>query len=155
MAPDERALREHLLGGRFGSGVAAGRWRIISVDWPVVVAAVSAAERAASPAEFVLRLDLGGYPNSAPTGSLWDLETDSSLAPELRPKGERAEKLFRTDGWAGGTTAMYAPWDRVGLQSHSGWAQMHSHDAWNPTRDLSFLLQKVHEVVNADDYLGV
>lgn len=154
MAPDERALREHLHGGRFQAGVAAGRWRLISVTWPAVVVAVSAAERSNSPAEFVLRFELGGYPQNPPTGGLWDTVADASLPADRRPKGERAAHLFRADGWHGGATAMYAPWDRMGLQAHANWANDYPHDAWNPARDLSFILAKVHEVLNADDYLG-
>jgi hypothetical protein len=155
MAPDERAVHEHLRGGRFQSGVAAGHWRLISVNWPMVTVAVPAAERANSPGEFVLRFELSGYPHTAPTGGLWDLSTDTSLLADRRPKGERAAPLFRTDGWAGGATAMYAPWDRMGIQAHSEWAQKYPHDAWNPTRDLSFILSKIYEVLNADDYLGI
>jgi hypothetical protein len=154
IAPDERALRAHLRGGRFLSGVAAGHWRLISLAWPVAVVAVSAAERPNSPAEFVLRFELSGYPHTAPTGGIWDLGTGESLPADCRPKGERAAQLFRTDGWVGGATAMYAPWDRMGLQ-HPDWAQKYPHDAWNPTRDLSFILSRVHEVLNADDYLGI
>ena len=65
-APDERALREHLRGGRFQAGVAAGHWRLISVTWPAAVVAVSAAARSNSPAEFALRFELGGYPRTRP-----------------------------------------------------------------------------------------
>lgn len=153
--PDERALREHLRGGRFRVGVAAGRWRLVSVTWPLVVVAVSAAERPSSPREFVLRFELSGYPHTAPTGGLWDLATESSVPADKRPKGERAAQLFRTDGWAGGPTAMYAPWDRGGLQAHPDWAQMYPLQTWSPTRDLSFVLANIHEVLNANDYLGV
>lgn len=155
MAPDEHAVREHLRGGRFQAGVAAGCWSLTSVAWPFVVIAVSAAERPNSPTEFVLRFELSGYPHAAPTGGLWDLAADSSLPAERRPKGDEAAQLFRTDGWAGGSAAMYAPWDRIGLQSHPDWAQTHSLRAWNPTRDLSFILANVHDVLNADDYLGI
>ncbi len=155
MAPDERALREHLRGGRFLAGVAAGSWRLISVIWPFALVAVSAADRPNSPAEFVLRFELTGYPHTAPTGGLWDLETDSYLPAGQRPKGERAAQLFRSDGWLGGSTAMYAPWDRMGLQAHPDWTQTYRLQAWNPTRDLSFILANVHEVLNADDYLGI
>lgn len=154
IAPDERALREHLRGGRFLSGAAEGRWRLISVDWPIAIVAVSAAPRPSSPKEFVLRFEVGGYPNTTPTGGIWDLAANTSLPADRRPKGERAAQLFRSDGWVGGATAMYAPWDRMGLQGHADWAQKHPHDAWNPQRDLSFILAKVHEVLNADDYLG-
>ena len=155
LAPDERALDEHLRGGCFRSGVAAGRWRLISVAWPFALVAVSAAERPDSPNEFVLRFELTGYPHTAPTGGLWDVDSDSSLPTDRRPKGDGAAQIFRSDGWAGGATAMYAPWDRMGLQAHGEWAQKHPYDAWNSTRDLSFILAKVHEVLDADDYLGI
>jgi hypothetical protein len=55
----------------------------------------------------------------------------------------------------GGSTAMYAPWDRLGLQAHPEWAQTYRLQAWNPTRDLSFILENVHEVPNSDQYLGI
>lgn len=153
-SPDERSVRIHLDGGRFRAGVAARRWRLISLTWPYALVAVSAAERAGSPAEWTIRFELTGYPHSAPTGGLWDVESDTSLAHNRRPKGQRAAQLFRFDGWVGGATAMYAPWDRVGLQAHPDWANTYRMQAWNPTRDLSFVLEQVHEVLNADDYLG-
>lgn len=153
--PDERALREHLRGGRFQSGATAGRWRLVSLEWPAAVVAVAAAPRPSGPAEFALRFDLSGYPNEAPTGGIWDLVAGQSLAAELRPKGERAAQLFRADGWTGGATAMYAPWDRMGLAAHADWASTYQYDAWTPARDLSFILSKVYEVLNADDYLGI
>lgn len=154
VAPDERALREHLRGGRFLAGVAGGWWRPIIVEWPIMTIAISAAARVNSPTEWLLRLDLDGYPNAAPTGGLWDIDADVSLPADRRPKGERVAHVFRTDEWTGGATAMYAPWDRVALDSHQ-WADAHVHEAWNPTRDLSFVLACVHELFNADDYLGI
>jgi hypothetical protein len=154
-APDERAVFEHLSGGRFLSGAAGGRWRLVSVEWPLAMIAVAAAQRPGSPDEFVLRFELSGYPHTAPTGGLWDLGAGISLPANRRPKGERAAQLFRTGGWVGGATAMYAPWDRMGLQAHSGWSEEYPHQAWNRTRDLSFILANVHEVLNADDYLGI
>lgn len=153
--PDERTFRVHLDGGRFRAGVAAGHWRLVEINWPHSLIEVSAAERPNSPSEFVLRLELSGYSTVAPTGSVWDTQAQCWLAPAQRPKGERAGALFRTDQWTGGATAMYAPWDRIGLSSHPHWAQQHPLEAWNPTRDISFVLTNVHEVLNADDYLGI
>ncbi len=154
VGPDERAVRAHFDGGRFRAGMAARQWRLLSFTWPYVLIAVSAAERANGPAEWAIRFELTGYPHTAPTGGIWDPESDTSLAPDRRPKGQRAAQLFRADGWVGGATAMYAPWDRVGLQAHPEWANAYPMQAWNPTRDLSFVLEQVHEVLNADDYLG-
>jgi hypothetical protein len=155
MAPDERALREHLGGARFQVGVEAGRWRLISLEWPIALIAVSAAPRPNAPTEFVIRLDLAGYPHTAPTGGLWDLDTGTHLATAGRPKGDRAAVIFRNDGWAGGAAAMYAAWDRIGLQAHPEWAQRYPRSTWNASRDLTFILSNVHEVLTADDYLGV
>lgn len=155
MSPDEQAIRVHLDGGRFRAGVAAGRWRLVSMTWPYVVIAVSAAERANGPVEFILRLEVAGYPHTAPTGSLWDLDSNTWLGADRRPKGPRVASVFRTDNWAGGATAMYAAWDRIALQSHADWAQKYPLLAWNPTRELSFVLDKVHELLNAHDYLGI
>jgi hypothetical protein len=152
MTPDERTLRAHIEEARFQAGVEAGCWRLLGLTWPHATFAVSAAPRSASPAEFVLRLDVAGYPHSAPTGGLWDSDSDCSLDPADRPKGDRAAHVFRTD-WGSGA-AMYAPWDRIALESHADWAQRHPHEVWNPTRDITFVLSNVRNVLNADDYLG-
>jgi hypothetical protein len=153
MTPDERTIRTHIEEARFQAGVEAGRWRLLGLTWPHATFAISAAPRSDSPAEFVLRLDVAGYPHSAPTGSLWDRNSDCSLDPARRPKGDRAAHVFRTD-WGSGA-AMYAPWDRIALESRADWAQRHPHETWNPTRDITFVLSNVHNVLNADDYLGV
>jgi hypothetical protein len=152
VTPDERTLRAHLEAARFQAGVQAGRWRLLDLTWPDATFVISAVPRSNGPEEFVLRLDVAGYPHSAPTGSLWDNEAGCSLEPAHRPKGDRAAHVFRTD-WGEGT-AMYAPWDRIALGSHADWAQKHPHDAWNPTRDITFVLSNVHNILNADDYLG-
>ena len=148
-------MRAHLRSGRFLARVAAEQWRLVSLSWPYAIVGVAAAERENAPKEFTVRFELTGYPHTAPTGGLWDVDTNASLPPDRRPKGERLAMLFRADGWVGGATAMYAPWDRMGLQAHPDWAQTYPLEAWNPGRDLSFILTQLHEGLNADDYLGV
>jgi hypothetical protein len=158
MAPDERALREHVLCAAFQAGVAAGRWRLVSLEWPFGVFAVTAADRDKSPGEFCARLDLTGYPNVGPTGSLWDQDQQAYLPMQGRPKGERVAMVFRCDNWpdAGSAgRAMYAPWDRVALQSHAQWALSHPRASWHAGRTLTFVLDNIHELLNAGDYLGV
>lgn len=155
VAPDERALRAHLDSGRFQAGVEAGRFRLVSVEWPVVVVMVAAAVRGDAPTAFAIRFELTGYPTSAPTGGVWDLEANTTLAADKRPKGERLSLVFRFEGGNCGPTAMYAPWDRLGLQGHPEWAQSARHLAWHPGRDLTFVLDNIHRLLNADDYVGV
>jgi hypothetical protein len=151
---DERVFRSHLAGARFQDGVDRGKWRLVGeIDWPYAVIAVSAAPRTGAPEEYYLRFDLTGYP-AMPTAMPWDLETREKLAPEKRPKGERAGMLFRTD-WSDGL-ALYAPYDRVAWQGHEdGWRQKHQRELWDTSKDITHILRNVHHVLNAQDYAGV
>ncbi len=154
MAPDERVFREHVNGARFRDGVSRGRWRLVGeIEWPCLLVAVAAGPRESGPPEFFLRVDLAGYPQSAPTLTPWDPATQGVLGSEQRPKGEFVGPLFRTD-WENGT-ALYAPFDRVGLSAHPGWRQEHPRHSWDATRDLSWVLQILHEWLNDAGYIGV
>lgn len=153
LSPAERSVRAHLVGARFQSGVDEGRWRLISMEWPSALIAVSAAARPGAPAEFVLRFDLSGYPQPGPTAGIWDVSTNALLPEPLRPKGELAGHVFRAD-WENGR-ALYAPWDQVALTGHPDWPQKHAHQAWHARRDLTFYLTNTWDVLNGDGYVGI
>lgn len=152
---DQRVFREHVTSPRFEDGVGRGRWRIVGdIVWPHVLVAVSAAPRDNAPQEFFLRFDLTGYPVSAPTATPWNPETRDVLEANLRPKGERAGYVFRSD-WEGGR-ALYAPFDRVALDRyHSEWRRRYPRQAWDATRDFAWVLQFLHELLNDADYTGI
>lgn len=153
MAPDERAVRKHVDGAIFQTGVTSGRWRLVSLDWAYVTTAVRAAPRDGAPEEFFIRFEVTGYPNIAPTGDIWDRTADTLLPAASRPKGDAIGMIFRADGWNGGA-GMYAPWDRAGLQAHPEWVQKYRRSAWHAGRTLTFVLEQVSERLMADDYLG-
>jgi hypothetical protein len=154
VSPSETLLREHLAGGRFRAAVDCGRWRIVrELDWPYLVIAVAAAPRDTGPLEFLLRFDLDEYPTRAPTAMPWDLETNTQLAAAKRPKGHRVGMAFRPD-WEGGR-ALYTPYDRVALEGHPAWLSQYPRYAWDPTKDITFFLRNVHELLNDDDYQGI
>ena len=153
VAPDERAVSAALETAGFQSGVDGGRWRLVKLEWPIGIFAVSAAERPNSPGEFGLRIDLSGYPQQAPTSAPWDLELDAALPPTQRPKGDRVGKVFYNGSWDE-DSALYAPWDRKALVGHAVWRDRHPEDVWHTGRDIAFLLGRVHELLNADDYAG-
>jgi hypothetical protein len=152
-SPDERALAADLAGARFRDGASRGFWRVLSLEWPFLLVAVSAAPRSGAPGEFVLKIECSGYPTQAPTACPWDTETNAVLPAEKRPKGERAEQVFRSD-WENGR-ALYAPWDRVALSGHSEWPARHARSMWHAHRDITFFLTNVYELVNDDDYRGI
>lgn len=154
MTPDERALHEHLKSPRFMAGVEQKRWRIEGeIEWPHALIAVSAAPRPNAPGEFFLRFDLAGYPAAPPTAAPWDPDRGGVLAADRRPKGERAGVVFRCD-WKNGT-ALYAPFDRVALTGHGDWTKRHPLHAWNEKRNLAWVLEYLHGLLNAPDYAGV
>lgn len=155
VAPDERAFRTHIESGRFLRGVANHRWRLLSVQWPVAILAVSAADRPTAPTEYAFRLDVSGYPQQAPTARLWDGDSDTPLPTASRPTGvpgSSVERAFRTD-WNGGN-ALYLPCDRVALQSHPAWAAQHPDLYWTPSRDISFFLRILHDLLHSPAYTG-
>ena len=154
MSPDERVFREHLNSARFQEGVDRGRWQMLgNIAWPIVIIAVAAGPRDGAPSEYVLRFDLTGYPETAPTATPWNPTTGDVLDAALRPKGERVGYVFRAD-WENGR-ALYAPFDRVALDSHSDWRKKHPRRVWDSSKDLAWFLQVLHEMLNNDDYKGV
>ena len=154
MPPDERVFRDHVISARFQDGVGRGRWQIVGdIAWPVVLVAVAAGRRDNAPSEYVLRFDMSGYPETAPTATPWNPTNGGVLEQGLRPKGIRVGYVFRTD-WKEGK-ALYAPFDRVALHSHPKWTRQHPRRAWDSSRDLTWLLQILHEMLNNDDYTGI
>lgn len=154
MGVDEKAFMDDIGNGPFQSGVARGRWRLISVSWPHAVIAVSAAPRSNAPDEYVLRFNLGNYPQSLPTARPWDTKLDAPLADSKRPHGvSRVPRAFRTD-WKNGI-ALYIPCDREALPGHDDWRTRHPSMIWDPKQGITFYLRIVHELLNSSDYTGV
>lgn len=147
-APDERALRADAAQAAFRLAAAEDRFRIEMIDWPTVIATVSAADGT----RYALRFDCSGYPTAAPTARLWDLTRNAPPAPHMWPgsKGGRVGAVFRQD-WQGGT-ALYLPCDRVSFAGHDNWIHETPTMIWNPSRGLLQYLEIVHELLNCADY---
>jgi hypothetical protein len=147
-APDERAFRADAAKPAFRLAEADGRFRVIAIAWPIVLAAVTARDRA----EFCLRFDCAGYPAAAPTAQLWDLKRNAPLAHASWPgsKGGRVKAVFRPD-WKNGT-ALYLPCDRVSREGHENWRVETPTMIWNPARGIIQYLEIVHELLNCGDY---
>jgi hypothetical protein len=151
--PDERAFHAGLARGPFQLGVDEGRWRIVDVDWPRALIAISAARRPRAPDEYLLRFELAGYPHAEATATPWHSAEDRPLTHEERPKGGRATLAFRTD-WENGR-ALYIPCDRVAIDSHPHWRTEHPGWLWSPTEGIVRYLRLIHDILNEDDYQGI
>lgn len=145
--PDERMLRLHLESGRFRSGVAARRWRLLSLNWPYVVIGITARDGT----EFGFRFQCADYPRTAVTAQPWDLAAEAPLPGDRWPKGRnRIQKAFNP-GWKK-ATALYLPCDRHAIEGHDNWRHEHPALLWDPEKGLCKYLGIIHELLNSGDY---
>ena len=148
MTPDEGALRADLAKAAFRLGVAEGRWRLISILWPVALIGVTAKDGR----EYALRFDCSGYPESPPTARPWDTRCDTPLASNLWPRsqGGRVGKVFRPD-WKNGS-ALYLPCDRESIPGHDNWRTEMPSKLWKPSVGIVHYLELVHDLLHSRDY---
>jgi hypothetical protein len=152
MRPDERTFRSHIDAGPFQSGSDRRDWRLVSIEWPFAVIAVSAPARPSGPLEVGLRFELSDYPQQLPTSQPWDLDANAPLANERWPTGGQASEVFNP---AWNQSALYIPCDRVALQGHEAWTAQYAEYLWDPTRDITHYLRVVRDVLNSPGYTGV
>lgn len=112
MAPAEQSPRADLMSARFLSGEDWKRWQLKQLQWPFLCVNVVARDNR----EYTLRLDCTGFPNSAPTGTFWDLMTNIRLSFDKWPQGGERIQLAFKPGWKNGD-ALYIPCDRESLAS--------------------------------------
>lgn len=148
MAPDEQSLRADLVSARFFSGEDRNRWQFKKLEWPHLYVNVTARDGR----EFTLRLNCSGFPSSAPTGTFWDLATNSLLAFGYWPQGGERIRLALRPDWKNGT-ALYIPCDRESFIGHDGWATQYPQLIWKPAKGISHYLEVVHELLQSRDYV--
>lgn len=150
MAPDEQSLRADLTSARFLSGEDRNRWQFKKLAWPHLYVNVTARDRR----EFTLRLDCGGFPSSAPTGTFWNLTSNSRLAFEEWPRGGERIQLAFKPGWKNGD-ALYIPCDRESFAGHDAWMSQYPQLIWKPAKGISHYLEVVHELLQSRDYVCI
>ena len=138
-------LEAHLASGRFLAGAAKGRWKLLSAPWPIAFVEVGARDGR----RFVLRFDCTGYPDTAPSATLWDLVGQRQLPAALWPRGGRVSQVFNP-GWKNGA-ALYIPCDRESIQGHSNWLSEHPWLVWNPSRGLLQYVEAIYEVLHSHE----
>lgn len=98
------ALEAHLASGRFRAGAAKGRWKLLELQWPFAFIDVLARDVR----RVVLRFDCTGYPETAPTATVWDRAARCQLASASWPRGGRVSQVFNP-GWKGGNALSLHP----------------------------------------------
>ncbi|MBF8184930.1 hypothetical protein ITP53_04080 [Nonomuraea sp. K274] len=137
--PSSQRLDLDLASNEFENGVDAGLWRLVTLDWPHLLVAITAGDGHA----LGMKILVDGYPRLPPSGQPWDLEQGAPLPVEQWPTGGTAAQIFRTDWSVGNQNAPYMACDRQGLATHTNWAAEHPSRAWNPSRTITFYLQQI------------
>lgn len=152
--PDRLLLEKDLAAPEFRCGEFEGRWRLIGIEWPHVLVAVSAAERPGAPAEYGFRFECSGYRQTPATGRPWDMASDTPLPFARWPTGKHIlPSVFRPD-WKDGT-ALYLPCDWHAIEGHDGWVHQHPSRLWQPSRGILCYLEQVYDLLNQSDYTGL
>lgn len=139
------ALEAHLASGRFRAGAAKGRWNLLELQWPFAFIDVLTRDGR----RVVLRFDCMGYPEMAPSATVWDRAARCQLAAASWPRGGRVSQVFNP-GWKGGA-ALYIPCDRESIPGHSQWAGEHPWLMWCPARGLLQYIEAVSEILQSSE----
>ncbi len=146
-SPAESTVGADLASARFLAGTVRKQWRVVSYTFPVLIVAVAAVQPDGKASEYAFRLELTGFPGTAPEALLWDVVTNSRPVASLRPKGaHRIAEAFKD--WTA-PHAVYRPWERTSGQ-HNNFAQVHTDLAWHPKRDLAFILEDLHGLLTSN-----
>ncbi len=152
--PDYQALLADLKRPNFLLGVSGGRWRLISLEWPHLVLAISAAQRPDSPVEYCFRFECTGYPRIPATGRAWDSAANAPLPVAKWPGGkQRVPMVFRPE-WKNGE-CLYVPCDRQSIEGHDNWRVQLASMCWVESIGIVRYLEVVHELINSQDYTGL
>jgi hypothetical protein len=138
-------VRQDMKKASFLRGIACGRWKVLSFSFPELYIQVAAVDPQGNPKAFCFRVLVDGYPSLAPDVRCWDFDANASLPASARPQApHRSHEAFKEWGGHG----VYRPWDRNGAL-HNNWATNHPQLAWHSERDLTFILEDLHELLNA------
>lgn len=152
--PDEVMLLEDLAAPRFRCGEFEGKWRLVSLQWPHAVIAVTASPRPGSPDEYAFSFECSGYRQTPVTAQPWDHAANGPLPAALWPGGKSIiPSIFRPD-WKGGT-CLYLPCDRISLEGHNNWLHEHPSRLWQPAIGITCYLDLLHGLLDQVDYTGV
>jgi len=126
------------------AGIARGIWREVSLNFPILIVEIAATEPDGTAAWYRMRIEASGYPGHPPEVRIWDTAADRALPANLRPKGNsRVQTTFQQ--W--GDDTAYRPWDRK-ASVHNNFREKHPQLAWHAGRDLAFILEDLHGILN-------
>ena len=146
LRPDEAALRRDLEGLEFKLAVRRRKWQVALLEFPLLYARIAAPRRNQGPTYFLLRVDCTGYRATAPTGQLWDAQTNAALPEAQRPHKTDGTTVIAFSSWG---ACLYHPIDRL---ARVHWPNAHADLAWGPQSTILTFLETVHGLIHDTGY---
>jgi hypothetical protein len=144
--PDERTLTAELDGVRFLCGAAEGRWSVLAFQFPdLYVRVVARRDTVCLEQDFHLRCD--GYPDPGPFIEAWSFEKGCRPDPPADGSPGFRDALKHWEASSGVHGGIYRAWQRHAA-THNAWAALRPDQAWNSRRDITFVLEKLYELVS-------
>lgn len=153
---NKEVFEQHLNDATYLFGIKQKKWRLVCYEWPECLFEV----KAKCSKWWGIKLNLKGYPISAPQGNLWDSQEKRPLKKNEMPLGG-AKEGFDDDIYTifssiipknDGYPIIYSPFDKSGLDMHPEWARNHLNYAWNENKIITFYLEKLHALLNSRGY---
>lgn len=145
--PAKKTLEAQLNSVRFLSGVEAGRWELLLLEWPYAYVRVTGRDPDTGRTfAHDFRLECTGFPDPGPFVERWTYVDGAShgsrpSAPRLGAPGF-IDALKEWDGSGG----IYRAWNR-GAASHNDWAGRRPDEAWHSRREITFIMEHLYALV--------
>lgn len=154
VAPDRVTFERHMQRPQYLVGADQGRWRLLENAFPNTYFRVSAPIGSSGRIHaWDFHFVCDNFPVLTPFIELWDyIQKSRPSAPPVGPEHVKDalkdwqhapnpnQPNVQTHG------GVYRPWQRYAAE-HNNWANLRPDLAWNHTRELSYLLERLHELV--------
>ncbi|MES0069366.1 hypothetical protein NKJ73_26700 [Mesorhizobium sp. M0074] len=147
--PSLQTLLKQLETVRFLAGVDQGRWTVLNVNWPWLLVRV---QFVTSPDNFAFshdfRLECSGFPDPGPYVERWAYADDAQGGVRPAPPTSGAPGFVEAmKEWGSAPIGgIYRAWNR-GAAQHNDWAMKRPDEAWNRTREISFIMEQLYALV--------
>jgi len=89
-------------------------------------------------------LECTGFPDPGPYVERWSFATNNTHGSVPPAPGAGSPGFIDAmKEWSGG---LYRPWNRAAA-THNDWARKRPHEAWNPQRDVTFIMEHLYALV--------
>lgn len=150
VTPAARTLISQMESVSFQRGLEEGRWIVQRFEFPnlfVRVIAMDPETGARAQTDFHLLCD--DFPMPGPFVERWDFGSNCRPAPPSVGAASPAfcDALKEWSEHAGQHGGIYRAWQRIAA-AHNGWAQLRPDEAWHAKRHISFIMERLYDLVS-------